>query len=139
MLYYHLLTSKDKGVLFRKAKQCKICAGKSGSERLVTDHCHTTGIVRGILCEKCNSWLGKIEGSKPLQERKEFVLKLEKNTKIPAVNFLFYLDDFRRAYIKTLYPPVQLSVKLKEPKPKETTPPIPQRPKEEVLFSITLD
>lgn len=102
-MQYHTLTSKDKSKLFRQAGKCKICKGKSGSGRLVTDHCHTTGIVRGILCEKCNSWLGVIEGKKATKARITYITKLERKTGIPAVNFMFYLDNFRRAYIVSLF------------------------------------
>jgi len=37
---------------------CAIC-GKPDSIRLAVDHCHTTGIVRGLLCSGCNTSLGK--------------------------------------------------------------------------------
>jgi hypothetical protein len=41
---------------------CFIChkTQKSG-KRLATDHCHVTGIIRGVLCSQCNRMLGKIE------------------------------------------------------------------------------
>jgi hypothetical protein len=41
---------------------CKICKQvcKSG-KRLAVDHCHETGLVRGLLCAKCNTNLGRIE------------------------------------------------------------------------------
>lgn len=38
---------------------CEICGTRSA--RLVTDHSHVTGNVRGRLCELCNSWLGVYE------------------------------------------------------------------------------
>jgi len=41
---------------------CKICnkTCKSGKS-LAVDHCHETGKVRGLLCAKCNTNLGRIE------------------------------------------------------------------------------
>lgn len=37
---------------------CGICGH---TKRLVQDHCHTTGLCRGLLCERCNRMLGYIE------------------------------------------------------------------------------
>ena len=123
-MQYHTLTSKDKGKLFRQAKKCKICKGKSGSSRLVTDHCHTTGIVRGILCEKCNSWLGVIEGKRDTKTRIKYIKKIERTKGIQTENFMFYLDNFRRAYINSLF---------------ELPEPDKQLAKMEVVLSVSLE
>jgi hypothetical protein len=37
---------------------CAICQRPPGKSGLGADHCHTTGIVRGLLCHKCNAGIG---------------------------------------------------------------------------------
>lgn len=43
-------------MLKRQNGQCKICQQKI--EKPCVDHCHSTGLVRGILCNGCNVGLG---------------------------------------------------------------------------------
>jgi hypothetical protein len=39
---------------------CAICLSK---ETLVVDHCHLTGVVRGLLCSRCNLMIGQAKDS----------------------------------------------------------------------------
>lgn len=42
---------------------CEICGRKPNGEqryRIVVDHCHLTGTNRGLLCDLCNTALGKL-------------------------------------------------------------------------------
>lgn len=39
---------------------CAICGGlPTRTKNLHVDHCHETGVVRGLLCDSCNLGLGK--------------------------------------------------------------------------------
>ena len=41
---------------------CAICGEKPNTKRgLHLDHCHDTGIVRGLLCHGCNTGLGSFQ------------------------------------------------------------------------------
>jgi hypothetical protein len=44
---------------------CGICGGR---KRLVIDHDHDTGAVRGVLCDKCNKGLGFFQTEEMLQK-----------------------------------------------------------------------
>ena len=48
-----------------KAKngQCEVCDADSSQMRLVIDHCHSTGAVRGVLCNNCNTAIGMFRDS----------------------------------------------------------------------------
>jgi len=61
--------------------KCKLCGDPPDNKhgRLVVDHCHHTGKVRGLLCIGCNLYLSKIEACPDYLQR---VLKyLEPNSK----------------------------------------------------------
>jgi len=40
---------------FKEGKSCVICGA---TEDLAVDHCHATGVIRGVLCRPCNLGLG---------------------------------------------------------------------------------
>lgn len=50
---YHSMFNQQQG----KCKICKVSQNNI-SRRLVVDHCHKTGKVRGLLCDLCNIGLG---------------------------------------------------------------------------------
>ena len=58
------LSLKDYAKMFKEQNEsCKICKtkipkGTATDNRFYVDHCHTTGIVRGLLCNSCNHGLG---------------------------------------------------------------------------------
>lgn len=60
--YNAMLASQDHG--------CKICKSKTSNSKaaksLFVDHCHRTGVVRGILCNKCNAGIAYFNESKEL-------------------------------------------------------------------------
>jgi recombination endonuclease VII len=54
------ISRADYDALFeRQGGACAICRRRS-KERLCVDHCHVTGMIRGLLCRKCNFGLGSL-------------------------------------------------------------------------------
>ena len=72
---YERLLKREYGLTFEEYQAlaraqggvCAICAlsptGRSRGDRLCVDHDHESGVVRGLLCGRCNSALGHAEDS----------------------------------------------------------------------------
>jgi len=56
---------------------CAICGRAGSPERgiLDVDHCHDTGVVRGLLCTLCNRGLGQFKDDLGLVEKAAAYLK----------------------------------------------------------------
>lgn len=48
------------GMFERQGRACRLCQRALSYAQTAVDHCHATGLVRGILCVSCNSALGKL-------------------------------------------------------------------------------
>ena len=74
--YRYGITSEEfTRLLNSQGGYCRICrevrfyknkAAKNPKLNLYVDHCHKTGVVRGILCARCNTLVGFIECNKRL-------------------------------------------------------------------------
>lgn len=58
---YGIDESVYNAMLIKQGSKCAICRLSSGRRRLDVDHCHATGVVRGLLCHKCNTAIGKFK------------------------------------------------------------------------------
>lgn len=57
---YGLTLEEYRSILASQRGRCYVCLRKPEGKRLVVDHNHDTGEVRGLLCHKCNSALGML-------------------------------------------------------------------------------
>jgi hypothetical protein len=51
--------------LIKQGNCCALCGEIVSDTEAVLDHCHKTGVLRGVLHRGCNSLLGKIENTMP--------------------------------------------------------------------------
>jgi len=59
------ITPEQWNVMYTKQNGCcAICKKQSGklksNRKLAVDHCHDTNIIRGLLCQACNTAIGKL-------------------------------------------------------------------------------
>jgi hypothetical protein len=66
---YNITINHYEKLLREQNNLCRICGGegffmKSHHKlKLVVDHCHRTGIIRGLLCHNCNRGIGLLQDS----------------------------------------------------------------------------
>lgn len=59
---YGISSAEYDQILIDQDGKCKICREKcSTGKRLAVDHCHETKKIRGLLCSRCNTSIGKFE------------------------------------------------------------------------------
>lgn len=80
--YLYGITIVEYDELFEKQNGvCAICGGiNEGGQRLAIDHNHENSEIRGLLCIRCNTWLGKFENNPDLFKKFEEYLKGAKST-----------------------------------------------------------
>ena len=75
------VTYGDYERLLEHQGRCCACCGKHESEqkhRLAVDHVHDSGKIRGLLCNNCNSGIGKLgDNSDGVRKALEYLLKAE--------------------------------------------------------------
>jgi len=74
------LSKRDYNVmLIRQRSVCAICERHNGKIDLAVDHCHETGLVRGLLCRRCNMMIGQSEDSVDVLNRAAKYLENSRN------------------------------------------------------------
>lgn len=83
--YRYGITPEKYSELFHEQNgRCSICGNEETTrhnrskkiQKLAVDHCHTTGNVRGLLCQDCNRGLGKFHDDPTrLQKAIEYLTK----------------------------------------------------------------
>lgn len=74
---------------------------------MVADHCHTSGYVREIICERCNSWLGVVEKNR--SNVNSYLDRLKRKTGISPHCFTGYLLKYD--WMKNIQPEDKTSSK----------------------------
>lgn len=63
---YGITPSEVAAMALAQSGKCALCEQE---KRLVVDHCHSTGRVRGLLCHRCNTSLGWLEAHPSVFQR----------------------------------------------------------------------
>jgi hypothetical protein len=66
---YGIDIAEYEALLLSQKGKCAICGDGPGRHRLAVDHCHGTGLVRGILCHKCNLTIGYMRDDVAIVQR----------------------------------------------------------------------
>ena len=74
---YGLSLEQKQELVDKQNSKCAICSNDlKDTHDVCVDHCHITGMIRGILCRKCNLGIGHLQDS--LEILKSAIRYLEK-------------------------------------------------------------
>lgn len=76
-----------------QGRRCKICGVGLEYDSIHTDHDHSTGKVRGILCRNCNTALGKFKDDPALLRRAASYIETEGLTSVSESNTVIKSDQ----------------------------------------------
>jgi len=60
MRHYGITLADYNALVARQKGRCALCK-KTSTRRLCVDHCHRSGLVRRLLCQRCNCALGLLD------------------------------------------------------------------------------
>lgn len=74
---YGMSLGDYKRLFIEQQGRCKICGIHQSELKnrrvLHVDHCHKTGKIRGLLCGRCNTWLGRYEDNGFVAQVREYL------------------------------------------------------------------
>ncbi len=74
LVRYGITVGEYEAMLYAQNGLCAVCKNPPKSMRLAVDHNHITGRIRGLLCMRCNTGIGKIERKFSTTRTPEFLL-----------------------------------------------------------------
>lgn len=92
--YIELLRSQE--------HKCQICKRELPSKKNHIDHCHKTGIVRGILCISCNTGLGHFKDDPEMLRQAVLYLETSKTQYVHIKHRSPTVKFFRQGLLRTL-------------------------------------
>ena len=81
---YGLTVEDYERMLKLQGGKCALCGAlppQGRNKHLAVDHCHKTGVIRGLLCYGCNGSLARIEDSEWMNRANKYLKKAEKGGK----------------------------------------------------------
>jgi len=72
---YGLTVAQYDAMLHKQRGVCALCKSPPVRRPLDVDHCHSSGVVRGLLCEHCNKAIGLLRDSPQLLRAAAFYLE----------------------------------------------------------------
>ncbi len=70
---YGLTAEQHKELYLKQDGRCKICEKLVEYEKLHTDHDHATGIIRGLLCSRCNQGMSYFDDDNFMEKATDYV------------------------------------------------------------------